>query len=801
MSRLRPALLAGAALAASVLTVPALASVTGPSATLATRVLTRDTLKPAWLAHPAGAPAAGAAWHVGVSIAGKDAAGLKQLMHDQYAPGNPDFHRWLTPAQYAARFGADKATTAAVTQWLTRDGLQVQYAGPDGTYLTAKGTVAQVEKTFSVHLGSFTGAKGTPFAHFVANTTAPTVPTAVSAVAGLDTLSVAHTAIAHSAFPLSESTSPADLWSVYEQPSNNTGQGTSLAAFGWGSPGTVESDLRGFEADNSLPAIPFTVKQIGTPNTTDTAGVIEWDLDSQAASGMAPNASGMTFYFANAGSSDLLAAAIDTWASDPAGAVQASGSYGLCDAFGILGTFDAHEAALTKAAAEGRSFFASTGDNGSGCSAAGAGVNGGTIGPVPSAEYPATSPNAIAVGGTVLTTTGSPKQRDTEYAWTHGGAGQSYTYAAPDYQSSLDPEFTLIGRATADVSAQSGDLISGYNIVSGGTRESVGGTSLSAPLWQGMWARVSAAAPSGSAGFANRRIYPLVQDATAYAATFTDIILGADGLYTALPGYDLPTGFGTPRVTGLVTALDGTTTPVSGGTTGTGSTPPPPPPVLPACSAYPQVTDAAGDGTQVVAVDSGQPALNQADLDVTRAGVIWDDTAKALSAVITVADLAAGSTHAENTRYRLVINGQQYELGATRDATGATSFSWGTIGTTSTTSLGALTGSFDDAANTITVVLPASTYAAALPTAAPLGYGSTVSGMDVLAQRDAVALTLTADEAKLANDCAYTVPSPATTGGTGDPVPATCPNDGSKGQGAVNGKPGDSGKGNACKTT
>ncbi|MFN2537335.1 MAG: protease pro-enzyme activation domain-containing protein, partial [Mycobacteriales bacterium] len=630
MPKLRLALVAGAALAASALTVPAIASITGTTAPLPTRVLTRDTLKPAWLAHPAGAPAPDAAWHVGVSVAGKDAAGLRQLMHDQYVPGSADYHRWLTPAQYAARFGADKATTDAVASWLTRDGLQVEYRGSDGTYLTAKGTVAQVEKTFSVHLGSFTGAKGTPFASFVANTTAPTVPTAVTAVAGLDTLSVAHTSVAHSDFPISESTSPADLWSVYEQPSDNTGQGTSLAAFGWGSPGTTESDLRAFEADNGLPAIPFTVKQIGTPNTTDTSGVIEWDLDSQAATGMAPNASGMTFYFANSGNSDLLAAAIDTWASDPNGAVQASGSYGLCDVFGYLGTLDAHEAALAKAAAEGRSFFASTGDNGSGCSAAGAGVNGVTIGPIPSAEYPATSPNAIAVGGTVLTTSGTPKKRDVEYAWTHGGGGPSYSFEAPDYQSSLDPEFTAIGRATADVSAQSGDLISGYNIVSGGTRESVGGTSLSAPLWQGMWARVSAAAPGGSAGYANRRIYPLVQDPTTYAATFTDITLGANGLYTALPGYDFPTGFGTPRVTGLVTAIDGTTTPVSGGTTGgtTGGGSTPPPPTLPACTAFPQVTDASGDATQVVVVDTGQPEANQADLDVTSAGTTWDDTAK-----------------------------------------------------------------------------------------------------------------------------------------------------------------------------
>ena len=761
MLRIRPALLAGCALVASALTVPAVASLTSSVAPLTTKVLSRDTLKPEWLAHPAGAPAPDAAWHVGVSIAGKDAAGLKKLMHDQYVPGSPDFHKWLTPAQYASRFGADKATTDAVQSWLTRDGLDVDYRGTDGTYLVARGTVAQVEKTFSVTLGTFTGKTGTPLARFVANTTAPTVPTAVTAVAGLDTLSVAKTHAAHSDFPVSEVTSPADLWSVYEQPAEDTGQGTSLAAFGWGAPGSLESDLRAFESDNRLPAIPFTVKQVGVPNTTDTSGLLEWDLDSQAASGMAPNAAGMTFYFANAGNSDLLAASIDTWASDPNGAVQASGSYGLCDAFGYLGTFDAHEAALQKAAAEGRSFFASTGDNGSGCSAL-VNTNGITIGPIPSQEYPATSPNAIAVGGTVLTTTGDPKKRDVEYAWTHGGGGPSYTYSAPDYQSSLDPEFTAVGRAVADVSAQSGDLISGYSVVNAGTRTSVGGTSLSAPLWQGMWARVSAAAPAGAAGFANRRIYPLVADPTAYAASFTDITLGTNGLYTALPGYDFPTGWGVPRVTGLVTALDGSTTP-TGGTGGGGTTPTPTPVALPACGSFPQVTDDAGDATQVVVADTGQSAVDQPDLDVVGAGVTWDGTA--LTASIQVTDLTAGQTHAEHFRFRTVINGKEYELSATRSVDGTTSYSWGTIGTTGTSTLGDLTGSFDDSTSTVSIVLPAST--------GSLASGSTVSGFDVLAQRNTELLTLTADEATNATDCAVTLadPTPDPTGGTTDPCP------------------------------
>jgi subtilase family serine protease len=549
---------AAALCAATTLPVWATAGTTAASM----KVLHRDLLPAKVLTHSVGAPSATRQWHVGVSVQGRNAAALARLQHAQYDKTSPLYRHFLTPAQYAKRYGASATAAKQVRSWLTGKGLHVSYANKAHTYFVATGTVAQVQKTFKVTLRKY--VVGTT--HFVANTTAPTVPTAVTAVAGLDNLSTRATtaAVAPKAFPIPASTTPQDLWSVYEQPANNRGHGEKLAAFGWGSPAGVATDLTQFENEHGLPHMPFNVVQVGNLGT-DTSGRIEWNLDSQAASGMAPDATSMTFYFAESGNSDLLAAAINTWADDPTGAKQASGSYGLCDAFGLIGTFDAHEAALTQAAVEGRSFFASTGDAGSGCSAV-VGVNGVLLGPIPSQEYPATSPHAIAVGGTVLYTTGTPAQRDQEIAWTHGGGGPSYTYGAPDWQA--DQPLAAPGRAVADVSAQSGDLLSGYNVVSEGSDTIVGGTSLSAPLWQGMWARVNAAGPLGgdgvaNLGFADPLIYANNADATKYAASFTDIIVGANGLYPALPGYDYPTGWGVPRVSGLALNLAGKTAPTA----------------------------------------------------------------------------------------------------------------------------------------------------------------------------------------------------------------------------------------------
>jgi subtilase family serine protease len=117
------------------------------------------------------------------------------------------------------------------------------------------------------------------------------------------------------------------------------------------------------------------------------------------------------------------------------------------------------------------------------------------------------------------------------------------------------------------VSAQSGDISgNGYNIVTHGTftHGAGAGTSLSSPLWAGMWARIqSASTNSDGLGFANNAIYQLANNPTNYRRDFFDItttdprtgLPSANGLYPTLPGWDYVTGFGTPRVSGLICDL------------------------------------------------------------------------------------------------------------------------------------------------------------------------------------------------------------------------------------------------------
>src|SRR5580693_3489355 len=67
------------------------------------------------------------------------------LLTEIQQPGSPSYRRWLTPATYAARFGADAETIARTTAWLAAQGFTVHDASPLAARATFTGTVAQVE--------------------------------------------------------------------------------------------------------------------------------------------------------------------------------------------------------------------------------------------------------------------------------------------------------------------------------------------------------------------------------------------------------------------------------------------------------------------------------------------------------------------------------------------------------------------------------------------------------------------------------------------------------------------------------
>ena len=379
-----------------------------------------------------------------------------------------------------------------------------------------------------------------------------------------------------------------------------TGAGQQVAIFGEGQTDGVIADLRAFESHFGLPQVPVSVVHpAGDTDFSDDSGHPEWNIDTQASTGMAPNVSNLALYFGSDLSDADVNRVFSTFTDDPAGPLQASASYGECETIPVVspiagqpllepslpvaqGLGNNSDAALTEitrqAAVEGKTIFVSTGDTGSSCPVVAAAVIGAGNGVVnqvvPVTNSPASLPYVTAVGGTVLYTDGAGN-RSREYGWAYSGGGSTLFTPEPDYQQGTagvnvpcvtDPTVTC--RGIADVSAQSGDVTgNGYDIVMSGSYTEGGGagTSLSSPLWAGMWTRIQSASPNASGnGFANYALYRVGKDATSYARDFFDVnsldlttgLPASNGLYATGPGWDYVTGFGTPKVSGLICDLD-----------------------------------------------------------------------------------------------------------------------------------------------------------------------------------------------------------------------------------------------------
>ncbi len=695
---------------------------------------------------------------VGVGIARPDTAGEVRLFNELYDPRSPEYHHFLTVAQFNRRFGVRPATTAAVRDWLTAGGLRVTTGSAGGDYFTATGTVSQLEHLFKLRIADYS-YKGT---RFVANNVAPSVPRnlPISAVAGLNTLSHftldalsgrqlarAHsveTAIAAGrrvvARGAGSSTSggaassargaaskpqvgpqsgdeqvytPQDLWGIYDDPGASVltessgisdpstlersrvtlGQAQKIGVFGEGETSSVVRQLRLFETALGLPKVPVrTIETEGGPDSAygDNSGSIEWYLDSQASTGMAPDVRQLDFYFAKSLSDADVAQEFDYWANDPNGPREMNASFGECEQnpsepiTGPLGNLPAgvglggdaevlSDPALRQAALEGRTLFTSAGDTGSGCPEVYApvlgGGNGVAVQPIPFQNYPCVSDYAVCVGGTVVSSPGDSypdsAKRTAETSWTYSGGGSSYFNPAPDYQQGItaldkdcvsnDTGTTVYNpvtnpaplcRGVPDVADLSGNITGdGYFIYIDGEPSSEGGTSLSSPLMMGQWARIQAAASSsvqssGGLGFANGTIYQQAKGADTcttapcadktYERDFFDITeseYGAgNGAYQPGPGWDYASGWGALNVANFAADVDGTTD-AARAYTGSERA------AADVCTAT--MTSPTGNATDPITDEGNDPGI-----DLTQATL--SSSGKTVKATLTVPELSSG---------------------------------------------------------------------------------------------------------------------------------------------------------------
>jgi len=440
-------------------------------------------------------------------------------------------------------FLANHAPTAeraqAVANFLSNAGFHNIVIAPNRMLVSADGNTNVAASAFQTSFASVQTKNGV-FGY--ANNADVHIPAEfqndILSVVGLQNVHYAHTmhklADPMAVVPLAVTGhNPVEFSSIYGGSGVQTAAGVTVGVITQGSLTGTISDLNRFTSNNGLATV--TTQTVNTGGTSsDTSGIGEWNLDTQDIVGMAGGSVGkIIFYNIPTLANTNLTADINTAVSANAAKII-NVSLGECetDAQGD-GSAAAQDQSFATAVAQGQTFSISTGDSGADeC---------GTGGTTPS--WPAASQYVIAVAGTTLnasTTTWS-----SETVWSGSGGSQSTFEPKPSWQTL----FSGSHRGVADV-AFDGDPNSGAKVIVNGATQQIGGTSLSAPLFSGTWARMLAIKGT-SLGFAGPLIYQLP------AADFHDITSGNNSGSTAAAGYDLASGRGSMIISKVATDLGG----------------------------------------------------------------------------------------------------------------------------------------------------------------------------------------------------------------------------------------------------
>lgn len=535
-------------------------------------------------------------------------AALARLIQQQSDPHSSHYHQFLTPAQFAARFGVASSDIARTVAWLQGHGLEVKQVPQGNRSIIFGGRVDQVATAFQTEIRDYR-IRGE---HHLANATDPRIPAALAAVVGgvVKLNDFRHQAF----FERGTQTErvgavtpdfapsglrwlvPGDYAAIYDTNpllvSGVDGSGQSIAVIARSD--IYLSDVQGFRSlfglKNNDPQFVITNSDPGQVNGDN----VETTLDTEWAGAVAPGAGIKVIISASGAGSDGIDLSSQYAVSNNVAPIITV-SYGSCEAALGATELSFYNSLWQQASAQGQTVLVASGDSGAaGCDAGntktasnGKGVNGLCSSPystcVGGTQFADTSNPALYWYGTGPgTTTGSAMGYIPEAAWNEsgsvngggglwsGGGGASTVYAKPAWQTGTGvPNDQQRDVPDVSLTAASHD---GYTVVQGGAIGflfSVGGTSAATPSFAGIMALVNQ--KNGSAqGNINPVLYSLAaQSATQVAPVFHDVINGSNTVpgitgYNAGKGYDLATGLGSVDANNLATLWStATATPAS----------------------------------------------------------------------------------------------------------------------------------------------------------------------------------------------------------------------------------------------
>ena len=579
-----------------------------------------------------GAVAPARVLHLDVTLKVPDQAALNAFLAGLSNRTSPDFHHFLTPAQFGQLFGPSLSQIATVETALRAAGLTPGAVSSNRLDIPVTASAAQAERAFGVSLVNYQlpAAKGASSRVGYLNTSAPKLaasaapfvggvlglndlalsqdmlsqpasPGAAGSIAGGSSAPAAAAGPSAAAHPAAPDTAGPQACAAASATANEFGGYTAneLASYYLMSPLYAEgdlgkgvrvalaeigpnlpSDIAAYEACYHISTPVKYIKVDGGAGTGSGEPSPEAALDIEDVAGLAPNVS-IDVYQSPGSDSGVYEMFNDIVKADADKVVSAS--FGGCEA--LFKSEDASympavASVMEEADAQGQTVFASSGDSGSSsCYPFNKNAT-------PDDNFPASSPNVIAVGGTTIAASGG------ETVWNEsadeagaGGGGLSIAWCMPAYQ--YEPAITnLINslsktntsckgtnkgsyvREIPDVSADA-DPESGYTIYAGGDWAVTGGTSAAAPLWAAVAALIDASPfcadyGSGPAGVLPQGLYGMMRVDHSYVYEsvpegLVDVTVGNNdytptgyngGLYPATKGFDMATGLGVPLVSG-----------------------------------------------------------------------------------------------------------------------------------------------------------------------------------------------------------------------------------------------------------
>lgn len=500
----------------------------------------------------------------------RDPAGLDMFLQEVNDPSSPSYRQFLTVAQFTQRFGPTEQDYDAVAQFVEANGMTVTDRSPNRLVLGVTASVESINKTFHVMMAVYErpNGKGTFFSLDREPTVELNVP--LWHIGGLNNYSIPRPLYLKGALGVQSGATGSgpggsflgsDRRAAYYGETALTGSGQSVGLFQLD--GYNTSDVQNYFTNvNQTLSVPINNVLVDGANAGSDGNDVEQVIDIIESVSMAPGLSQVRMYIGplsgftvgktdtdifNKMATDDIAKQLScswTWQPDDPGSPTQQGT---------------NDYIFEEMAAQGQNLFVASGDQGSFPNSSGY-------------YYPAEDAYITSVGGTVLTTNSAGGPWKSEVAWgtnntscsggasTGGGISPDHI-AIPSYQQlsgviNSSNKGSTSYRNVPDVAAEAN--CDNYYCANGSCGTTLGGTSLAAPTWAGYMALANqeeAANGHGSLGFINPPVY-LTGVGYYYHKYLIDISSGTNGGFSAVPAYDLVTGWGSPNGCHLIDNLD-----------------------------------------------------------------------------------------------------------------------------------------------------------------------------------------------------------------------------------------------------